>query len=189
MRFASRVEKLPPYVFAGLAKKIADLRASGVDVINFGMGDPDVPTPEYLVDAMCEAVQRPENAYYPGYFGKPELRRAIANWYEQRFGVRLEPDSEVLPLIGSKEGIANIALAFVDPGQAALVPDPSYPVYKYGTLMADGVIVPLPLLEEKGWLPDMDAIDSLLSDKVNVLWLNYPNNPTGGLANLDFFAR
>jgi LL-diaminopimelate aminotransferase len=130
MKFASRIEHLPPYVFAGLAKKIADLRASGVDIINFGMGDPDVPTPEYLVGAMCEAVQRPENAYYPGYFGKPGLRRAIADWYAQRFGVRLEPDSEVLPLIGSKEGIANVALAFVDPGQAALVPDPSYPVYK-----------------------------------------------------------
>src|SRR2546430_14885533 len=119
MRFASRVEKLPPYVFAGLAKKIADLRASGVDVINFGMGDPDVPTPDYLVDAMCDAVRRNENARYPDYFGKPALRRAITDWYVQRFGVELEPDKEVLPLIGSKEGIANVALAFVDPGEAA----------------------------------------------------------------------
>jgi LL-diaminopimelate aminotransferase len=183
------MDKLPPYVFAGLARKIADLRASGVDVINFGMGDPDVPTPDYITDAMCEAVRKPGNSFYPGYFGKPELRRAIAGWYDQRFGVSLEPDSEVLPLIGSKEGIANAALAFVDPGDAALVPDPSYPVYKYGTLMADGVPVPLPLLEDKGWLPDLEALDPSLSDKVNVLWLNYPNNPTGGVANLDFFDR
>lgn len=189
MRFASRIEHLPPYVFAGMAKKIADLRATGVDVINFGMGDPDVPTPDYLVDAMCEAIQRPENAYYPAYFGKPTLRNAIADWYEKRFSIQLERDTEVLPLIGSKEGIANIALAFVDPGEAALIPDPSYPVYKYGTLMADGIVEPLPLLEEKGWLPDLDAIDPALSGKVNVLWLNYPNNPTGGVADLEFFSQ
>ena len=189
MKFASRMDKLPPYVFAGMAKKLAELRASGVEVINFGMGDPDVPTPDNLVDAMCEAARKPENARYPGFFGKPQLRRAIADWYERRFNIALDPDDEVLPLIGSKEGIANVALAFVDPGQAALVPDPSYPVYKYGTLMADGVPVPLPLYEEKGWLPDLEALDPSVINNVNVLWLNYPNNPTGGVADLEFFSR
>ncbi|MEA2572909.1 MAG: LL-diaminopimelate aminotransferase [Chloroflexia bacterium] len=189
MKFAKRLDKLPPYVFAGMAKKIADLRAAGVEVINLSMGDPDVPTPEYLLDEMCEAVRKPENSRYPDYFGKKKLREAIADWYGSRFGVSLEPSTEVLPLIGSKEGIANVALAFVDPGDAALVPDPSYPVYKFGTIMADGVICPLPLMAENGWLPDLEALDPNLSDYVNVLWLNYPNNPTGATASLEFFER
>lgn len=189
MRFAERLNNLPPYVFAGMAKRIADLRASGVEVINFTMGDPDVPTPDYLLDALAEAVRRPENSRYPDYFGKKKLRKAIADWYRTRFEVQLEPDTEVLPLIGSKEGIANVALAFVDPGEAALVPDPSYPVYKFGTIMADGVVCPLPLRAEDGWLPDLESLDTAISAKVNVLWLNYPNNPTGAVAELDFFER
>ncbi len=189
MKFAQRLDKLPPYVFAGMAKKIADLRASGIDVINLTMGDPDVPTPRFLLDAMCEAAQRPENSRYPDYFGKSKLRQAIADWYRTRFNVTLEPDTEVLPLIGSKEGIANVALAFVDPGDAALVPDPSYPVYKYGTLMADGVVCPLKLRAEDGWLPNFDALENEVSRAVNVLWLNYPNNPTGATASLEFFER
>ncbi|HST06505.1 MAG TPA: LL-diaminopimelate aminotransferase [Chloroflexia bacterium] len=189
MRFAGRVNKLPPYVFAGMAKKIADLRARGVEVINFGMGDPDVPTPGYLLDALHDAIGKPQNSRYPDYFGKPALRKAIADWYHERFGVSLEPDGEVLPLIGSKEGIANVALAFTDPGEAALVPDPSYPVYKFGTIMANGVPISLPLLEENGWLPDFDTIDLNVGTAINVLWLNYPNNPTGAIADLDFFDR
>ena len=189
MKFASRIDKLPPYVFAGTAAKLAALRASGVDVLNFTMGDPDVPTPDYLLDTMCEAIHLPENARYPDYFGKPTLRRAIADWYGSRFGVQLEPDTEVLPLIGSKEGIANVALAFVDPGEAVLVPDPSYPVYKFGTIMADGVVCALPVTEENKWLPDFDSIGPELAEQVNVIWLNYPNNPTGALADLDFFER
>ncbi|MEO6457402.1 MAG: LL-diaminopimelate aminotransferase [Chloroflexia bacterium] len=189
MKFASRIDKLPPYVFAGIAAKLAKLRESGVDVLNFTMGDPDVPTPDYLLDAMCEAVHRPENARYPDYFGKPALRRAIADWYGDRFAVQLEPDTEVLPLIGSKEGIANVALAFVDPGEAVMVPDPSYPVYKFGTIMADGVVCSLPVTEENGWIPDFDSIDPALARRVNVIWLNYPNNPTGALADLECFER
>ena len=188
MKFASRVTKLPPYVFAGMAKRLAELRAQGIEVINFGMGDPDVPTPGYLTDAMAEAVRAPQNSRYPDYYGKPALRRAIADWYEERFGVSLNPETEVLPLIGSKEGIANVALAFTDPGEAALVPDPAYPVYKYGTLMADGVPIPMPLLEERGWQPDLDALD-ISGNEVNVMWLNYPNNPTGAVADLEFFER
>ena len=188
MKFASRVSKLPPYVFAGMAKRLADLRAQGIDVINFGMGDPDVPTPDYLLDALSDSLRAPQNNRYPDYFGKPALRRAIADWYAERFDVPLEPDTEVLPLIGSKEGIANVALAFTDPGEAALVPDPAYPVYKYGTLMADGVPLPMPLSEERGWLPDFDALD-VSGPEVNVAWLNYPNNPTGAVADLEFFER
>jgi LL-diaminopimelate aminotransferase len=189
MRFAKRLNKLPPYVFAGMAKRIADLRASGVEVINLTMGDPDVPTPDFLLDELSEAAHRPENSRYPDYFGKKKLREAIADWYGARFGVQLEPNTEVLPLIGSKEGIANVALAFVDPGEAALVPDPSYPVYKFGTIMADGVVCPLPLHAEDGWLPDLDSLDAAGCRDVNVLWLNYPNNPTGAVADLDFFER
>ncbi|HEX8598701.1 MAG TPA: LL-diaminopimelate aminotransferase [Chloroflexia bacterium] len=189
MKFAKRLDNLPPYVFAGMAKKIADLRASGIEVINLSMGDPDVPTPGYLLDELCEAAHRPENSRYPDYYGKIKLREAIADWYSTRFGVELDARTEVLPLIGSKEGIANVALAFVDPGDAALVPDPAYPVYKFGTVMADGVICPLPLRADKGWLPDLDALDESLSDRVNVLWLNYPNNPTGGVADFEFFER
>lgn len=189
MKFATRIDRLPPYVFAGLARKIADLRASGIEVINFGMGDPDVPTPDYLTDAMCEAARKPQNSRYPDYFGKKALREAISAWYGQRFGVSLDPEKEVLPLIGSKEGIANIALAFVDPGEGALVPDPSYPVYKYGTVMADGEVISVPLSEENGWLPDVETLDHSVAASANVLWLNYPNNPTGALANLEFFER
>jgi LL-diaminopimelate aminotransferase len=189
MKFANRIDKLPPYVFAGLSAKLAKLRESGIDVLNFTMGDPDVPTPGYLLDKMCEAIHIPENARYPDYFGKPALRRAIADWYGSRFGVNLEPTTEVLPLIGSKEGIANVALAFVDPGEAVLVPDPSYPVYKFGTIMADGVVCALPVTEQNGWLPDFETIEADLARQVNVIWLNYPNNPTGALADLDFFER
>jgi len=189
LKFANRMDTLPAYVFAGMAKRLADLKAAGIDVINFGMGDPDVPTPDYLLEAMREAVLKPENSRYPSYFGKPSLRQAIADWYEMRFGVSLDANQEVLTLIGSKEGIANASLAFVDPGEPALVPDPSYPVYKYGTLIAGGVPVPLPLLEENGWLPDLESLDPDLCRKVKVLWLNYPNNPTGAVADLEFFER
>ena len=189
MRFSSRVERLPAYLFASMAARLAEVRASGVEVVNLTIGDPDVPTPGYLLDALCEAAHRQENSRYPDYFGKPALRQAIADWYGARFGVHLDPRTEVLPLIGSKEGIANVALAFVDPGESALVPDPSYPVYKFGTIMADGVVCPLPLREEDGWLPDLETLDSALAGEVNVLWLNYPNNPTGALANLEFFER
>src|SRR5438874_9220221 len=189
MKFASRMEKLPAYLFALQAKRIAQMRASGIEVIDFGMGDPDVETPGYVLDAMCEGVRRPENSRYPDYFGKPALRQAIVDWYQVRFGVELEPETEVLPLIGSKEGIANVALGFVEPGEAALLPDPAYPAYKFGTIMAGGEIYPLPLREENGWLPDMEAVKDTSGLNANVLWLNYPNNPTGAVADLEFFDR
>ena len=189
MKFANRVSQLPPYVFATLAQRIAARRAQGDHVINFGMGDPDLPMPDFLVEALCRAAHDPATHRYPSYFGLPALREAISAWYRRRFGVSLDPITEVLPLIGSKEGIANIALAFCDPGEITLVPDPGYPVYRYGTIMADGQVYPVPLRAERGWLPDLAAIPREICEQANLLWLNYPNNPTGATADLAFFAE
>jgi LL-diaminopimelate aminotransferase len=189
MKFAHRVSELPPYVFATMAGKIAARKAQGDHVINFGMGDPDLPMPDFLVDALCQAAHDPATHRYPSYFGLPALRQAIVEWYRCRFAVTLDQTTEVLPLIGSKEGIANIALAFCDPGELTLVPDPGYPVYRYGAIMADGQIYNVPLLPERGWLPDLAAIPNEICEQANLLWLNYPNNPTGAVADLDFFAE
>jgi LL-diaminopimelate aminotransferase len=189
VKLADRITNLPPYVFASMGKRIAERRARGDNVINFGMGDPDVPMPENLVDAVCSAAHDPRTHRYPNYFGLPKLRQAMSGWYCRRFGVELDPDTEVLPLIGSKEGIAHAALAFCDPGDQALVPNPGYPVYRYGTLLANGVVTEMPLLEENGFLPDFDLLERTLPDRARVMWLNYPNNPTGAVAGLDFFER
>ncbi len=189
MKLASRISNLPPYVFASMGKRIAERRARGDQVINFGMGDPDVPMPENLVAAVCDAAHDARAHRYPNYFGLPELRQAMSVWYCRRFGVDLNPDTEVLPLIGSKEGIAHAALAFCDPGDHALVPNPGYPVYRYGTLLANGVVTEMPLLAENGFLPDLDLLERTLPDRARVMWLNYPNNPTGAVAGLDFFER
>ena len=145
MNFAARIEKLPPYLFAEISRKIAEKRSQGVDVISFGIGDPDLPTPEHILESLREASLDPANHRYPETEGLPELRQAIADWYERRFGVPLDPQREVLPLIGSKEGIGHIALCFIDPGDVALVPNPSYPVYAMGTLLAVhlGIVVAL----------------------------------------------
>jgi LL-diaminopimelate aminotransferase len=186
---ARRVEKLPAYLFAEISKKIAAKRAEGVDVISFGIGDPDLPTPGYILDSMIEAAQDPANHRYPESEGLPELHEAIARWYQRRFGVHLDPAKEVLPLIGSKEGIGHIALCFIDPGDIALVPDPGYPVYAVGTLLAGGEPYFLPLTEENEFLPDFNAIPEDVARKAKVLWLNYPNNPTGAIADLNFFNR
>ena len=189
MKLAHRLDNLPPYVFASLNKRIADRRARGDQVINFGMGDPDLPMPDPLVDALCAAAHDPRTHRYPNYFGMPALRRAMSAWYARRFDVTLDPETEVLPLIGSKEGIAHAALAFCDPGDRALVPNPGYPVYRYSILLAGGEVVEMPLLERNGFLPDLDALDDTLPDRVRVMWLNYPNNPTGAVADLAFFER
>jgi len=189
MRLANRVESLPAYLFAEISRKIAEKRAEGVDVISFAIGDPDLPTPDYILDSLKSAADDPANHRYPDTEGLLEFREAVARWYDKRFGVTLDPATEVLSLIGSKEGIGHVALCFIDPGDVALVPDPGYPVYAMGTLLAGGEPYYLPLTEENGFLPDLEAIPETVAKKAKVLWLNYPNNPTGAVADLDFFER
>jgi LL-diaminopimelate aminotransferase len=189
VKFAKRIEKLPPYLFAEISRKIAEKRSQGVDVISFGIGDPDMPTPQHLIDSLREASLDAANHRYPETKGLSELREAIVRWYERRFGVSLDPQREVLPLIGSKEGTGHIALCFIDPGDVALVPDPGYPVYAVGTMFAGGEAYYLPLREENGFLPELEAVPADVLRKAKVLWLNYPNNPTGAVADLAFFER
>ncbi|MCL6646908.1 MAG: LL-diaminopimelate aminotransferase [Chloroflexi bacterium] len=189
MQFAQRIEKLPPYLFVEVTRTINRMRAEGRDVISLGIGDPDIPTPDHIIDRLVEAARVPANHRYPESDGLPQLRQAIAQWYEGRFGVALDPNREVLPLIGSKEGIGHVALCFIDPGDLALVPDPGYPVYSVGTMFAGGETYWLPMSEATGWKPDLDAIPDAIARKAKVLWINYPNNPTGAVAELDFFER
>jgi LL-diaminopimelate aminotransferase len=184
---ARRIAGLPPYLFAELDRKIAEKRAAGVDVISLGVGDPDLPTPPHVVAAAQQAAADAATHRYPSYYGMPELRGAIAAWYERRFGVELDPDTEVQPLIGSKEGIAHLPLAYVDPGDEVLVPDPGYPVYAVGTLLCGGTSIALPLTAEGGFLPDLEGAP--VSDRTRLLWLNYPSNPTAAVADLPFFER
>ncbi len=189
MRLARRIENLPPYLFVEITKKIAEKRAKGEDIVSFAIGDPDIPTPPHIIDRLCQAAKDPANHRYPESEGLPELRRAIAEWYEKRFGVSLDPDKEVLPVIGAKEGIAHIALCFIDPGDIALVPDPGYPVYSVGTMLAGGKPYYLPLTEQNNFLPDFSSIPEHLAKEAKLLWINYPNMPTGAVADLDFFNR
>lgn len=189
MRLASRIEKLPPYLFVEVSKKINKMRAEGIDVISLGIGDPDLPTPSHVIGRLCREAQSPANHRYPESDGLPEFRKAIADWYEKRFGLSFNPDTEVLPLIGSKEGIGHIAFCFIDPGDVALVPDPAYPVYSIGTMFAGGESHYLPLKEENRFLPDLDSVPAEVTRKSKILWLNYPNNPTGAVADLAFFER
>ena len=189
MRMAKRVEELPPYLFVEISRKIAEKRARGEDVISLAIGDPDIPTPQHVIERLCQAAQDPANHRYPESEGLPEFRSAIAQWYEKRFGVTFDPNKEVLPLIGAKEGIGHIALCFIDPGDVALVPDPAYPVYSIGTMFAGGSSYYLPLTEENDFLPDLDRIPQEIAEKARLLWINYPNNPTAAVAELDFFER
>jgi LL-diaminopimelate aminotransferase len=189
VNLAQRVQELPPYLFIGISRKIAEKRAQGVDVISFGIGDPDLPTPPYVIDALIEAARDPANHGYPETDGLPEYRGAVAAWYQRRFGVALDADKEVVPLIGSKEGIAHIPLCLIDPGDVALVPDPGYPAYPVVVQLAGGEPVALPLLEERAFLPDLDAVPDDVARRARLLWLNYPGNPTGAVADLDFFER
>jgi LL-diaminopimelate aminotransferase len=189
MRMSKRMEKLTPYLFVEINNKIAQKRAGGEEVISFAIGDPDIPTPEHIIKRLCQAAQDPANHRYPETAGLPELRQAIAIWYKKRFDVSLDADREVLPLIGSKEGIGHIALCFIDPGDVALVPDPAYPVYSVSTMLAGGEPYYMPLVGERDYLPDLDAIPEDILKKANLLWLSYPNNPTGAVAGLDFFNR
>ncbi len=189
MELAERIRKLPPYLFVEISRKIAEKRAQGIDVVTFGIGDPDLPTPAHILDALHAAANVPENHRYPESEGLPELRQSIAGWYERRFGLSFDPATEVLPLIGSKEGIGHMALCLIDPGDLALVPDPGYPVYSIGTMFAGGESHFLPLTEENGFLVDFAAIPNDVARRAKVLWLNYPNNPTGAVASLGFFEE
>jgi len=189
MKFANRIEKLPPYLFYEISKRITEKRAQGIDVISLAIGDPDLPTPDYILNALFEASKDPANHRYPESDSLPELRQAVSEWYERRFGLKFDPDKEVLPCIGSKDGIGHIALCFIDPGDVALVPDPGYPVYSVGTMFAGGESYFMPLKEANGYLPDLDAIPPAVAQKAKVLWLNYPNNPTAATCELDFFER
>jgi len=189
MELAKRLNRLPQYLFVEINQKIAELRARGEDIISFAIGDPDLPTPSNIIEYMCQAAQDPANHRYPETAGLPELRQAIAEWYERRFGVTLDPAKEVLPLIGSKEGIGHMALCFIEPGDLALVPDPSYPPFSLGTILAGGKPYFMPLKEENEFLPYFKAIPNEVADKAKLMWLNYPNNPTGAIAGLDFFEK
>ena len=189
MKTSRRIKNLPPYLFVEISKKIAEKRAKGEDVISFAIGDPDIPTPPHIIARLCQAAQDPANHRYPETEGLPELRQAIAGWYNKRFGVSLDANREVLPLIGSKEGIGHIALCFIDPGDIALVPDPAYPVYSVSTMLAGGRPYYLPLVEANNFLPDLRRIPADILKRAKLLWLNYPNNPTGAVADLDFFNR
>ena len=189
MKFASRMDRVPPYLFVEISRKIAEKKAQGIDVISFGIGDPDIPTPASVVDKLRDTALDTPNHRYPETDGLPEFRQAVADWYQRRFGISVRPDEETLPLIGAKEGIGHAALCFIEPGDIALVPDPGYPVYSVGTWFAGGECHWMPLLEENGWLPDLDAIPQDAARKAKVIWLNYPNNPTGAIADGDYFTK
>lgn len=189
MKFANRISQVPEYLFVQISRKIAEKRSQGIEVISFGIGDPDIPTPEPVIDALRIAATTPVNHRYPESEGLPEFREAVANWYRRRFGVSLSPEKEVISLIGAKEGIGHMALSLLEPGDLALVPDPGYPVYSVGTLFAGGESYILPLTEEDNWLPNLDSIPDAVAKRSTVLWLNYPNNPTGAIANLGFFEK
>ncbi|AHB13407.1 LL-diaminopimelate aminotransferase [Dehalococcoides mccartyi] len=189
MKLSKRIENLPPYLFVQISKKIAEKRAKGEEVISFAIGDPDLPTPKHILAELCKAAEDPSNHRYPETEGMPVLRKAMAEWYEKRFGVKLNPDTEILPLIGSKEGIGHAAWCFLDPGDIALVPNPAYPVYAICSQLAGADVFNMPLNKENNFLPDFNTIPKDILLKAKVLWINYPNNPTGAVADLDFFKK
>ncbi len=190
MQFAKRLEKIPPYLFAEIDRKRDEMVAKGVDIINMGVGDPDRPTPGYIVQAMHEAIDDPATHNYPPYQGTKDFREAAVEWMERRFGIKeLNPNTEVVSSIGSKEAIHNTFLAFVEPGDYTLIPDPGYPVYRTSTIFAGGQFHTMPLFPERGYLPDLNAIPEDVARKAKLLWINYPNNPTGALATLEFFEE
>jgi LL-diaminopimelate aminotransferase len=186
---AKRLGRIPPYLFAEIDRKVQEKRRAGVDVISLGIGDPDLPTPQRIVNVLQEAAADPSNHRYPSYFGLAELRQAIAGWYGERSGVKLDPNTEILPTLGSKDGIAHVPLALVDPGDVVLAPDPGYTVYVTGALMAGAEPYVMPLTEANQWLPDLDAIPDEVARSARLMWLNYPNNPTAAVADREFLER
>jgi LL-diaminopimelate aminotransferase len=188
-RPSRRLDLIPPYLFAELERKIAAKKAAGVDVISLGIGDPDRPTPPLIVEAMQEAVTEPETHRYPSNRGRADFRRALSDFYARRFDVAIDPETEAIPAIGAKEAIFNLNLAFLDPGDVALASDPGYPVYTGGPLLVGAEPVVMPLVPDLGFVPDFDAIDSATAGRAKLMYLNYPNNPTGAVVPNGFFSR
>ena len=186
---AERLGRIPPYLFAEIDRKVQEKKRAGVDVISLGIGDPDLPTPQRIVSVLQEAAADPANHRYPSYFGLAELREAIAGWYRQRFDVGLDPATQILPTLGSKDGISHVPLALVDPGDVVLAPDPGYTVYVTGALMAGADPFVMPLKAENHWLPDLEAIPNDVAERARLMWLNYPNNPTAAVADRAFLER
>jgi LL-diaminopimelate aminotransferase len=186
---AKRIEQIPPYLFAEIDKKKGEMRKKGVDLIDLGIGDPDLPTPGPIIERLKKAAEDPGNHHYPSYEGMIQFRQAVANWFERRFHIAFDPKIEVLTLIGSKEGIAHIPLAFVNPGDYVLVPSPGYPVYRVSTLFAGGTPYFLPLIKENGFLPKLSEIPAEVAERSKLLFINYPNNPTAAIAERPFFEE
>jgi LL-diaminopimelate aminotransferase len=189
MKSSERLGRLAPYLFAELERKISEKRAAGEDVISLGIGDPDRPTPEPVIAALSRAAADPSTHQYPSNRGRPELREAFARFYERRFGVAVDPETEIVPAIGAKECVFNLNLAFLDPGTVALAADPGYPVYTGGPILAGAEAVLMPLVPERGFVPDLDAIAAEDRERARLLYLNYPNNPTGAIVPDGFFAE
>jgi LL-diaminopimelate aminotransferase len=186
---AERLKRLPPYLFKEIDRKKSEVMARGVDIIDLGVGDPDLPTPPHIIRSMKNALDDVANHRYPSYSGMTSFKEAAAQWYWERFGVALDPDTEVVSLIGSKEGIAHFPLACINPGDVALVPAPAYPVYHIATLFAGGESFFMPLVKDKDFLPDLEAIPKEITSRARIMFINYPNNPTSAVADLKFFDR
>ncbi len=189
MEVSQRLKSIPPYVFAEIDKKRQAAIAAGVDVINLGIGDPDQPTPRHIVEAMHDALENPANHHYPPFGGTKEFKEAIATWCKKRFGFDLDPVNEITSLIGSKEGLHNTIMAFIDKGDINIIPDPAYPVYRTSTILAGGEPYYMPLTPENNFIPDLEAIPEAVLKKAKLLMFNYPNNPTAGIADLAFFEK
>ncbi|MSR77948.1 MAG: aminotransferase class I/II-fold pyridoxal phosphate-dependent enzyme [Candidatus Omnitrophica bacterium] len=184
-----RLKQLPPYLFAEVDRRKRELIAQGKDVVDLGVGDPDLPTPDFIIEALLEGVKNPANHRYALDAGMPEFRKSIQQWFQTRFGYTADLNTEILPLLGSKEGIAHLPLALINPGDVALIPDPGYPVYRSGTLFAGGVPYVMPLLEANGFLPDLGAIPDDVLKKARIMFINYPNNPTSAVATKEFYQE
>jgi len=187
--YADRMSNLPPYLFARIDEMKAEQQKKGVDIIDLGVGDPDLPTPDHIVRSLCKAAKNPANHHYPSYAGMPAYRSAVAGWYKKRFNVSLDDGKEVLALMGSKDGIAHIAEAFVNPGDYVLAPSPGYPVYRTGTLFAEGKVHEMPLTRENGFIPVLDDIPKKVARRAKLMYINYPNNPTAAVAPAGFYRE
>jgi len=189
VEWANRIKTLPPYLFAKLDQMKDEIRRKGIDIIDLGVGDPDMPTPTHIIKKMQKEVENPIHHKYPSYIGMLKFRESVANFYKKRFNVQLDPETEVISLIGSKEGIAHFPFAFINPGDYTIVTEPGYPVYAIATKFAGGKVFYAPLLEKNNFLPDLDAIPEDIAKKAKIFFLNYPNNPTGAVANKNFFEK